>query len=274
MTLDVAGLAVMAGFLLCAGFAAGIIAGLLGVGGGIIVVPVLSATLMLMGVPESVTMQIAVGTSLASIIPTAISSNRAHFRHGAVDVGILKSWAPAVAVGVAAGTAVASSVKGPVLSAVFGVVALLVAVYMTVVPDTVRLSEHPPRGWRKNAVAAVIGMISSMMGIGGGTLTVPTLTLSSFPIRRAVGTSSAMGLIIAVPGALGFVIGGWGVEGRPDYSLGYVNLLALALIVPTSMWSAPLGAKLAHTLPPGLLRRAFAVFLALTSVKMFYAVLT
>lgn len=264
----------MAGCLLGAGVAAGIIAGLLGVGGGIIIVPVLSAALSLMGVPESVAMQIAVGTSLASIIPTGLSSNRAHFRHGAVDVDLLKSWAPAVAVGVAAGSAIAASVKGPVLSTVFGVVALTVAVYMTVVPDTVRLSNHPPRGLLKHAIAAAIGLISAMMGIGGGTLTVPTLTLSSYPIRRAVGTSSAVGLLIAVPGALGFVIGGWGVEGRPEFSLGYVNLLALALIVPTSMLSAPFGAKLAHSLPPAMLRRAFAGFLALTAVKMLYAALT
>lgn len=260
----------LAGFLLGAGLVAGVIAGLLGVGGGIVIVPVLSATLLLLGTPETVAMQVAVGTSLASIIPTSISSLRAHHSRGAVDADILKSWAPAVAVGVLTGAAVASSVKGPVLSAVFGVVAFCVALHMTFVSADVRLADHPPTGWLKNLIAGLIGLISSMMGIGGGSLTVPVLTLSNFPIRRAVGTSSALGLVIAVPGALGFIVGGWGAQGVPDLSLGYVNLLGLALIVPASMWTAPFGAKLAHTLSPVLLRRAFAAFLALTSIKMLY----
>jgi len=272
--INIADLAMLAGFLLCAGLVAGMIAGMLGVGGGIVIVPVLSATLLLIGTPESVAMQVAVGTSLASIIPTSISSLRAHHSRGAVDADILKSWGPAVAVGVLMGAAVASSVKGPVLSAVFGVVALCVAIHMTVVSADVRLADHPPQGWLKNLIAGLIGLISSMMGIGGGSLTVPVLTLSNYPIRRAVGTSSALGLVIAVPGALGFVVGGWGAQGVPDLSLGYVNLLGLALIVPASMFTAPLGAKLAHTVPPGLLRRAFAVFLGLTSVKMLYTALT
>lgn len=271
---DVVELAMLAGFLLCAGLAAGLIAGLLGVGGGIVVVPVLSATLLLLGTPESVAMQVAVGTSLASIIPTAISSNRAHHSRGAVDADLLKSWTPAIAVGVLIGAAVAASVKGPVLSAVFGVVALTVAIHMTLVSEKVRLADHPPKGALKNLIAGLIGMISAMMGIGGGSLTVPVLTLSNYPIRRAVGTSSAIGLVIAVPGAIGFIVGGWGVEGRPELSLGFVNLLGLALIVPASMWAAPFGAKLAHTLPPTMLRRAFAGFLALTSVKMLYTALT
>jgi uncharacterized protein len=271
---DIAELAVLAGSLLAAGLAAGVIAGLLGVGGGVVIVPVLSAALTLMGTPESIVMQVAVGTSLASIIPTAISSNRAHYSRGAVDIDLLKSWAPAVAAGVLIGSAVAASVKGPVLSAVFGVVALGVAAHMTFVPETLRLSDHPPQGWIKNAVCVAIGAFSSMMGIGGGSLTVPTLTLCNYPIRRAVGTSSAMGLVIAVPGAIGFIVGGWGVPDRPDFSLGFVNLLGFALIVPASMWTAPFGAKLAHSIPPRVLRRAFAAFLAVTSVKMLYTALT
>ena len=173
----------LASFLLCAGLVAGVIAGLLGVCGGIVIVPVLSATLMLLGVPESVTMQVAVGTSLTAIIPTALSSWRAHSSRGAVDLALLKSWTPAVAVGVLIGAAVAASVKGPVLSAVFGVVALCVALYMTLVPETVRLADHPPQGWRKHLIAGVIGLISSMMGIGGGSLSVPVLTLSNYPAR-------------------------------------------------------------------------------------------
>lgn len=270
---DPASLALLAGVLLCAGLGAGVLAGLLGVGGGIVIVPVLSSMLGLTGTTEDVAMHVAVGTSLASIIPTAISSNRAHYRHGAVDVDLLKSWAPAVAVGVLLGAALASVAKGAALSAVFGVVALGVALYMSLVPESVRLADHPPTGWLKNVIAATIGAISAMMGIGGGSLTVPTLALSNYPIRRAVGTSSAIGLVIAVPGALGFIVGGWGTAGLPALSLGYVNLLGLALIVPASMAAAPFGARLAHSIPPVWLRRAFAVFLGLTSLKMLYKAL-
>lgn len=270
---DPASLALLAGVLLCAGLGAGVLAGLLGVGGGIVIVPVLSSMLGLTGTGEDVAMHVAVGTSLASIIPTAISSNRAHYQRGAVDVDLLKSWAPAVAVGVLLGAALASVAKGAALSAVFGVVALGVALYMSLVPENVRLADHPPTGWLKNVIAATIGAISAMMGIGGGSLTVPTLALSNYPIRRAVGTSSAIGLVIAVPGALGFIAGGWGTAGLPALSLGYVNLLGLALIVPASMWAAPFGAKLAHSIPPVWLRRAFAVFLGLTSLKMLYKAL-
>lgn len=266
-------LGLLAGVLLLAGLAAGIIAGLLGVGGGIVIVPVLFHALGAVGVPETHIMHVAVGTSLASIVATGYSSIRAHYARGAVDVGLLRAWAPAVAAGVLAGTAVAASVKGAVLTGIFATVALAVASYMSLGREDWRLADQPPGGWLKNLIAATIGSISSMMGIGGGSLSVPTLVLCNYPIRRAVGTSAALGLVIAVPGALGYVVAGWGVPERPDLSLGYVNLLGLALVTPASILAAPLGARLAHAIPPAMLRRAFAVFLALTSLKMYYAIL-
>ncbi len=274
MLADPLSLGLLAAVLLVAGLCGGVLAGLLGVGGGIVIVPVLYHLLGLVGVDESVKMHLAVGTSLASIIPTSISSVRAHLKRDAVDKDLLKSWAPAVAVGVVAGTVVAGSVRGDVLTAVFATVALAVAVHMAFSREGLRLASRPPQGMAKNATAAVIGGFSAMMGIGGGTLTVPTLVLCDYPVRRAVATSAAIGLIIAVPGSIGFVVAGWDEPLRPAASLGYVSLLGLALIAPASVLAAPLGARIAHGIDPKLLRKAFALFLALTALRMFYGLLT
>ena len=131
-----------------------------------------------------------------------------------------------------------------------------------------------PTGILKYLVTAVIGTVSALMGIGGGTLSVPTLTLCGYPIHRAVGTAAAIGFVIGVPGTIGFIIAGWGKEGLPLLSLGYVNLLGLLLILPTSMLMAPVGARAAHALPVRGLKIAFAIFLALTAVRMLYATIT
>lgn len=274
MTFDPVSLGLLAAVLLFAGLCAGVLAGLLGVGGGIVIVPVLFHLFGVVGVDGDVKMHLAVGTSLASIIPTSISSIRSHLKRDAVDKDLLKRWAWAVALGVVVGTILAGIVRGAVLTGVFATVALAVAMHMAFTTENMRLSDHPPTGWLKNLIAGFIGMFSSMMGIGGGTLTVPTLVLCNYPIRRAVATSSALGLIIAVPGAIGFVIGGLRAEDLPPFSLGYVSLLGLLLVAPTSMLTAPLGARMAHTINPRMLRRAFALFLGITSTRMFYGLLT
>jgi uncharacterized membrane protein YfcA len=219
-------------------------------------------------------MHLAVGTSLATIIPTSIVSARAHHRRGAVDIELLKSWGPAVLVGVLIGTAIGGFVKGQVLIGVFAVVALAVAANMAFRPEGSTVSDHLPVGGWQHAIGVVIGVFSAMMGIGGGTLSVPILGAFSYPIRRAVGTASAIGLIIAVPGAAGFVLAGLDVPARPPASLGYVNLIGFALIVPTTILAAPFGAKIAHTINPGVLRKAFALFLFLTSLRMIYGLVS
>lgn len=194
-------------------------------------------------------------------------------RSHAVDTRLLRSWAPAVFVGVLAGATVSGFMTGGALTAVFAVVALLVAANMSFRPEGTVLSERLPRAGVQHVVAFFIGAVSAMMGIGGGTLSVPILGAFSYPIRRAVGTASAIGLIIAVPGAAGFVLTGLDVPARPPASLGYVNLLGLALIVPATVVTAPLGAKIAHAIDPSLLRKAFALFLLLTSLRMLYGLL-
>ncbi len=256
--------------LLTAGVVAGILAGLLGVGGGIVIVPVLFHLLSALGVDDAVRMHIAVGTSLATIIPTSIRSTLSHRKKGAVDEDILRSWAVPLVAGVLIGTIAADFSSGQMLTLIFAVVALLAAFNMAYAKEEWRLGEHLPDGSTKNGMVGVMGFFCAMMGIGGGTFGVTAMTLFGVPIHRAVGTAAGLGLIIAIPGTIGFIISGWGAPLRPPLSLGYVNLLGFALIVPATVLAAPLGVRLAHWMDRTTLKRAFALFLAITSVRMFW----
>ncbi|MCF3936542.1 sulfite exporter TauE/SafE family protein [Acuticoccus sp. M5D2P5] len=253
--------------LAIAGAAAGLIAGLLGVGGGIVIVPVLFYLLPAAGVGEEHRMHVAVATSLATIIATSIVSARSHYKRGGVDVPLLKSVVPSIAIGVIIGVVIGGRASGAMLTAVFAVVALIVSIHMAFFKGRQLRETFPGQPWR-SFIGLFIGGFSVVMGIGGGTLSVPILTLCNIPIRRAVGTAAAIGLFIAVPGAIGFALAGWGEPGLPPGSLGYVNLIGFALIAPLSMALAPYGAKLAHTIPNEWLSRAFAIFLAATSIRM------
>lgn len=255
--------------LTAAGALAGVVSGLLGVGGGIVTVPVMFEIFGLLGIDPAVRMHLAVGTSLLTIIPTSITSARAHARRGAVDWALLRRLAPPILAGVVIGLLIAGPVKGQVLTAVFATAALVVALYMALRRDTWRLSNHLPSGLGLGLLGSSIGAISVMMGIGGGTLGVPAMTLFNVPIHRAVGTASAIGLVVSLPGAIGFVVAGWGHPNLPPFSLGYVNLLASALLLPTMLWTVPLGARIAHSISQTALRRAFAGFLAVVAIRMF-----
>jgi uncharacterized membrane protein YfcA len=272
--LDLLSLAIFALALAIGGCISGFLAGLLGVGGGIVVVPVLFQVLTTLGIDADVAAKIAVGTSLATIVPTGIQSVRAHWSRGAVDVPLLRWWMGFVAAGVIVGILIAGAVPGIVLTTVFAVVATIVAIYMLATPEGVHLLEQLPPRPVQSIFAFTIGTISTLMGIGGGTLSVPILSLCNYPVRRAVGTASVIGLVIAVPGAIGFVANGWAAPGLPAFSFGYVNILAFALIAGTSVFLAPLGARVAHTIPPRWLRRAFGFFLAITAARMMFAVIT
>jgi len=266
-------LVLFAGGLLLTGVIAGVLAGLLGVGGGIVIVPVLFNVFLFLGIDEAVRMHLAVGTSLATIIPTSVVSARAHFKRGGIDVDLLKSWGPAIFVGVLAGTYVGGSVRGAVLTAVFAVIALLVAANMAFRKEGMIVAESLPAGIARIAMGLGVGAFSVMMGIGGGTLTVPLLTAFNYPIRRAVGTASAIGFIIGVPGAIGFILSGLHAANLPPFSLGYANLVGFALIVPTTMIMAPIGVRIAHTIKPQMLRWAFGLFLFITAVRMFLSLM-
>ncbi|MEP4032785.1 sulfite exporter TauE/SafE family protein [Roseibium polysiphoniae] len=265
--------ALLAGALLATGVVAGIIAGLLGVGGGIVIVPVLYYMFSGLGIDQDVLMHLAVGTSLATILATGTSSARAHWKRGSVDVDLLKSWWWAIALGVIGGATLAGNLSGGALTLIFGVVALVVSANMLLRKEGSAIAEKLPGSPFKELMGLLIGGISVMMGIGGGTLGVPTLTLFSYPIRKAVGTAAAIGLIIAVPGTLMSIYFGWEAEGRPPFSLGYVNLIGFFLIIPASTYAAPLGAKIAHTIDPSKLKLIFALFLGFTGLRMIYDVM-
>jgi len=264
-------LAPLAGVLIVTGCIAGILAGLLGVGGGIIVVPVLFTMLGLIEIDESVRMHVAVGTSLASIVITSVISARSHHRRGAVDTDLLKRWGIWILGGSVAGTLIAGAVDGPVLSMVFAFVALAVAIYMATTSADFRIRDSLPGGIAGSSSGFLIGGLSAMMGIGGGTLCVPYFNAFGFPVHRAVGTAAAIGLVIALPATIGFVATGWGIPALPEASVGHVNLLGLVLIAPFTSLTAPLGVRLAHHLSARTLKLLFALFLFATSARMMVA---
>jgi uncharacterized membrane protein YfcA len=259
--------------LVATGLVGGVLAGLLGVGGGIVIVPVLYHALSALDVEQAARMHIAVGTSLACIIPTSVRSMRAHQARGAFDTELFRAWMPGILLGVAVGTWAANRADFAQLATIFAVVAFGVALHMAFGRRDWKLGQRPPRGVGGLLVTGLIGALSAMMGIGGGTLSVPVLTLFGVPIHRAVGTAAGIGLLISVPATAGFVIGGLGIPGRPPWSAGYVSLLGFALIVPATLLAVPLGARLAHALNPEPLRRAFAAFLGITAMRMLWDVI-
>ncbi|PZO80893.1 MAG: sulfite exporter TauE/SafE family protein [Micavibrio aeruginosavorus] len=255
--------------LLALGASAGFLAGLLGIGGGIVLVPGLYFLFKTLGYAEASLMHLAVGTSLAIIIPTGISSARAHYRKGAVRMDIVKMVGPGILLGVAAGTVIADHLSGAALTIVFAGALLLFAAMMQI-PPKVRDEGHAMTPVKGSAGGFVIGGLSSLMGIGGATLNVPFMTLNGVPIHQAVGSSSALGPVIALPGTIGFILIGLGVPGLPPFSLGYINLLAVCVIAPLSVVAAPYGAALAHSVSVKTLRRVFSAFIIIVAVKMIW----
>jgi uncharacterized membrane protein YfcA len=254
--------------VLAAGVVAGFLAGLLGIGGGIIIVPALLVALAATDTAAAVTMHVAVATSLATIIPTSLASSRAHWRRGSVDLALARRWAPAVFLGACAGVLVADRLHSDTLTAIFAVMAVLFGVKMWLPLDEVVLREDVPGSRVALSLPFSIGGLSTLMGIGGGTFGVTALSLFNQPIHRAVGTAALLGFVISVPATLGYVLAGWDEPGRPPLSLGYVNLVAVALIIPATILMAPLGAAVAHRLSRRWLSRLFGVFLVVTGIRL------
>lgn len=258
--------------LLATGLFAGLIAGLLGIGGGIVLVPVLEYALGLVDFPAAWRMHVAVATSLATIIPTAIASSRAHHARGGIDWEVARAWAPGMLLGGLVGSAVAARVDAVMLSAVFGSISLLAAIKLALPLDHVRLRETPPRGLAGSAIALFIGSVSTMMGIGGGTLSVPAMTLTGGPVHRAVGTAAFFGLLLAVPGTIGYLLA-TPDQHLPGVTVGLVSFAALLLVAPTSTLMAPVGARLAHRLNQRRLSQIFALFLIIVALRMAFIIL-
>ena len=254
-------------FLLSMGAVAGMLAGLLGIGGGIVIVPVLAIVFTSQGVDIGVLMHVAVGTSLGTIVFTSMASIRAHQKRGAILWDTFKQITPGIIIGTMFGAWVAKQIPGEQLKLMFALFMLLVAAQMAM-----GMASKPHRklpGTLGMSVAGgLIGTVSAIMGIGGGSMSVPFLTYCNMAVKNAVATSAAIGFPIAVSGALGFVISGWDVALRPALSFGYINLPAFFGIVVASTLFAPLGAKLAHSLPDIVLKRFFAVFLGVLGLKL------
>jgi uncharacterized membrane protein YfcA len=257
-----------------AGIVAGVLAGLFGVGGGIVVVPALDFALTAAGVSPAVALHVAVATSMAIIVPTGFASARGHARKGSIDYGVIRSWSVPIALGALLGAVLAARVQGRTLALVFGTVAALAAVRMLLPLEGRMLRQSVPRGAGGALLPGVIGAVSAMMGIGGGTLSVPALTLCGVPVHRAVGTAALLGLLIAIPGTLGYLFAKLPPgEVLPPFTVGYVNLAGFGVISPLSWLSAPLGVALAHRLDRRKLSAAFGLFLLLVAGRMLYRVL-
>jgi len=251
-----------------AGVVSGVLAGLFGIGGGAVVVPVLFEVFRLIGVPEAVRMQLCVGTSLAIILPTAIRSYRAHRARGAVIPDVLRLWTVPVIVGVAVGAVAAAFAPAGVFEIAFVVLASLIAARFLSGSERWVLGHELPGRAPVMAYGFAIGLGSSLMGISGGSLSTMTLTLYGKPIHNAVATSAGIGVPITIAGTVGYILAGLPHEAAlPPLSLGFVSVIGLVLLAPISSWVAPLGARLAHAIPKRTLEIAFGLFLLLVSLR-------
>jgi uncharacterized membrane protein YfcA len=268
-------LLVMIPALIALGAVSGVLAGLLGIGGGVVLVPGLMLAFKLFGYDNTMMMHVAVGTSLAIIVPTGLSSFYAHYKKGSIDRGIIMQIGAGILVGVVSGTFLASILSGESLKIIF---ACAIAVLAGLMVWTTQFSKTPQASPdmqtnihpAKSGIAGVfIGTLSSLIGIGGATLSVPFMTLNGVPIHRAIGSATALGLVISIPASLGFMwIGQDASVDLPPFSVGYVNALAWLCIVPSAVLCAPLGATFAHKLPVKTLKTGFAGFMILIAVKL------
>ncbi len=257
---------------LAAGSVGGLLAGLLGIGGGLVIVPMLTFIFTSQGLAHEHILHMALGTSLASILFTSISSMISHHKRGAVVWSVVGKITPGILVGTFMGAWIASMLSTNFLKGFFGIFLLYVATQMLV-----GMKPKPTRDIPGTTgifcVGGIIGVFSSLVGIGGGTLSVPFLAWCNTKIHKAIGTSAAIGLPIAVAGSLGYIVNGIGVQGLPEYSLGFINLKALLGLVAASVLAAPFGAKLAHSLPIDKLKKIFALLLYIVGTKMLASII-
>jgi len=267
--LDTAGLIELAVLLVGVGALAGFLAGLFGIGGGAVLVPVFYECFRLAGVPLEVRMPLCVGTSLAVIIPTSIRSFRAHYLKGAVDMSIIRAWWLVIMLGVVAGSVTARYAPERLFKFVFVAVAWSAAIRLLLARESWRFGDDVPAGLLMKFYGFVVGLLSTLMGVGGGLFSNLLMTFYGRPIHQAVATSSALAVLISIPGAIGYVYAGWPVAAHfPDvaalqwpFALGYVSLIGALLAMPTSLVTAPLGVRAAHAMSKRTLEMAFGCYL-------------
>jgi len=280
--IDVTELVELAGLLVLVGAVAGFLAGIFGIGGGAILVPVLYECFRLAGVPLEVRMPLCVGTSLAIIIPTSIRSFQAHYARGAVDISVIRAWWLTILIGVIAGSAIARIAPERLFKYVFVAVAWSAAFRLIFGRASWKLGDELPKGPLMKVYGVMVGLLSTLMGIGGGLFSNLLMTFYGRPIHQAVATSSALAVLISIPGAIGYVYAGWPAAARfPDvaalqlpFALGYVSLIGAVLVMPLSLVTAPLGVRAAHALSKRQLETAFGCYLFLVGSRFVISLLS
>lgn len=255
-------------FLVVIGGLAGVLAGLLGVGGGIVLVPAFFYAFQAMGYGGAQLMQVCLATSLATIIVTSLRSVASHNRKGAVDWDVLKGWAPGIVIGAIVGVLAASALRSVTLQFIFGGLALVIGAYMTFGKSSWRLADQMPSGGRQYLFSPVMGFLSVLMGIGGGSFGVPLMSLHGVAIHRAVATAAGFGVLIALPSAIGFLLLDIAPGSRPPLTIGAVNVPGFLIVIAMTLLTAPLGVKLAHATDAARLKRVFGGFLILVALNM------
>lgn len=254
--------------VLILGAIAGFIAGLLGVGGGIVLVPAFYYLFQSQGYVGGQIMQICVATSLATIVVTSISSTYSHYKKGAVDFVILKNWAPGIVLGAIIGVLFVSGISSRMLTAIFGLLGFIVGVYFLSNSSKWKIADKMPIGSLAVLWSTAIGFLSTLMGIGGGGLGMPIMSLHGVTTHRSLATAAGFGLLIAVPSVIGFLLARPVGDTIPPYTIGFVNLPIAALVITMTVFTAPIGARTAHRTSPNRLRKIFAVFLILVAFNM------
>lgn len=279
--LNASELSELALLLVAVGALSGFLAGLFGIGGGAILVPVFYECFRLAGVPLEVRMPLCIGTSLAIIIPTSITSFRAHFNRGAVDMVILRQWWLPVVIGVLAGSVTARYAPERLFKIVFVVVAYSAATRLLLARDSWKIGEDFPKGPLMKLYGFVVGLLSTLMGVGGGLFLNLLMTFYGRPIHQAVATSSALAVLISIPGAIGYVYAGWPQASHyPEvaalqlpFALGYISLIGAVLVMPTSLLIAPLGVRAAHAMSKRTLEMAFGCYLLIVASRFVISLL-
>lgn len=254
--------------LMVIGAFAGVLAGLLGVGGGIVLVPAFFYTFQTLGYAGPQLMQICLATSLATIIVTSVRSVLSHNKKGAVDWEILRTWAPGIVIGAILGVAVAANLRSTTLQAVFGGLGIVIGLYLGLGRSEWRIAPEMPKGITRAILSPLVGFLSVLMGIGGGSFGVPLMSLYGRPIHRAVATAAGFGVTIAVPSVIGFLFVQIDPAHRPPLTIGAVNLVAFVIVIAMTLITAPWGVRLAHAMDPKPLKRVFAAFLTLVALNM------
>jgi uncharacterized protein len=273
--LNVSELLELALLLVVVGALAGFLAGLFGIGGGAVLVPVFYECFRLAGVPLEVRMPLCVGTSLAIIIPTSIRSYRAHHARGAVDSQIVRVWWLPVLIGVLAGSVIARYAPERLFKIVFVMVAWFAAARLLSARDSWKFGEDLPKGFLMRVYGFFVGLLATLMGVGGGLFANLVMTFYGRPIHQAVATSSVLAVLVSIPGALGYVYAGWPVAAHyPDvlalqspFAIGYVSLIGALLVMPTSLLTAPLGVRAAHAMSKKTLERAYGSYLFVAGAR-------